>query len=143
MERTVKTPWHLWLAAGLSAAWFLFAAFSYVMTELENPAFLECFPPELMHLLEIMPSWALAATTCGIWAGPIAAILLFLRSRHAFLAYLIVLCALVVGTLGEQWVGLPATMKSTSIFALKAVNWSLLIGMVVYTHWVRLRGVLR
>ena len=143
MNTTVRTPWHLWLAASLSAAWFLFAAFGYVMTATENPAFLARFPPDLMHLLEVMPSWARAARTCGIWVGPIAAILLFLRSRHAFLAFVIVLCALVVGTLGEQWVGLPGTMKSASIFALKAVNWSLLIGMVVYTHWMRLKGVLR
>lgn len=143
METNIKTPWHLWLAAGLSAAWTFFAAFGYVMTETENPAFIARFPPDLMHLLEIMPSWALGARTCGIWVGPVAAILLFLRSRHAFLAFVIVLCALVVGTLGEQWVGLPDTMRSTGIFVLKALSWSILIGMVAYTHWMRLRGVLR
>ncbi|MBT8341491.1 MAG: hypothetical protein HKP58_12065 [Desulfatitalea sp.] len=143
METTDKAPWHLWLAVGFSAAFTSFAAFGYVMTAIAHPAFIARFPPDLMHLLDSMPPWALAARTCGIWVGPIAVILLFLRSRHAFLAFVIVLAALVIGTLGEQWVGLPGTMRSTGIFSLKVMNWSILIAMVVYTHWMRLKRVLR
>ena len=143
MTTVSRPPWHLWFFASISALWFVFVAYGYVMTEIENPAFISRFPPDLMQLLETMPSWALAARTCGIWVGPVAALLLFIRSRHAFWAFLIVLSALSIGTLGEQWIGLPDTMKSQGMFALKGINWGLLITMVAYTHLMQSRGVLR
>lgn len=122
--------------------WVLFLVFGFIMTELEHPVFLSRFPPDLMNMLTAMPKWALAARGVGICLGPVAIFLLVKRSRHSFWLFLMILSALAVGTLGEQWMGLPATMKSTGIFASKWMNWGLLIGMVAYTHKMQEKGVL-
>ncbi|TCU54697.1 hypothetical protein EDF58_108128 [Novosphingobium sp. PhB57] len=139
----VRAPWHLWLVGSVCLLIGLGMLIGYLGTVFQTPILLAYVPPGTMDLVAKLPSWALAARATGILAAPTAALLLLARSRHAFSAFIVLLCALIIGTLGEELVNLPEAMQTTRTLAVKGATWAFIVGAVVYAHWMRLRHVLR
>jgi hypothetical protein len=138
-----KAPLHLWAMAASGLLWALFSAYGYAVTALRDPAQLAKYPAEILQYLDALPVWARAARSCGIVSLVVGAIALLLRSRHAFWLFVVTLASLCLGTLGEQFVVVPASLRSAGMLALRGVNWTLLVALVAYTHWGRRRGLLR
>ncbi len=130
------------MVASLSLVLSLAIMFGYVMTEVRHPAFLARVPAGMMEMLDALPGWALAARACGIAASLAGAALLFMRSRHAYTAFLVIVLALAIGTSGEQSLALPDTMRSSGMIATKLANWGIALAFLTYAHWMRIRSVL-
>ena len=139
----VKAPLHFRIISSVLLAWLALLVAAFVGTEVGSTWLLSKLPPETMPMVASLPWWARVARTFGFIAGMAGAILLFLRSRHAFLGFVGLLCALALGTLGEQIIGLPESLRSGHMLVAKFGNWILAIGTVCYAHWMRVTGVLR
>jgi hypothetical protein len=93
----MKTPTHLWIIGIVSLVWNAVGAFDYVMTVTRNPAYLANFTPEQLDYFTGFPAWAVGFWALGVWASVIGSVLLLLRSRHAFAAFVAALAG-IAGT---------------------------------------------
>jgi hypothetical protein len=138
-----KAPLHLWIVGILSLLWNCVGAYDYTMTNLRDPGYLAKFPPEVLGMLDAMPVWAHAAWAVGVWGALLGSILLLLRSRHAFTAFVLSVAGLAVSTVAQQITGLPDTMKTDGMLAMSVAIWVIAIALVFYSRRMQGEGVLR
>lgn len=138
-----KTPWHLWLVGGLSLPWNAFGAFDYTMTQLRGAEHLTSFgftPAQVEYILSA-PWWAMAFWALGVWPSLVGSVLLLLRSRYAFHAFVLSTVFFVL-SLVYQFVlsqGLKVIGFSPVNFVIAAA-----LGFFIWYAWAMTkRGVLR
>jgi hypothetical protein len=148
MNRTVKTPWHLWVVGMLSLVWNGFGVTDYMMTNLKNMWWLRDFAQltaEQIAYFDTMPSWATAAWAFGVWGAFLGSLLLVLRSRHAVTAFAVSLAGLALVTF-YQFVLSPVDL--TELFGpgpmlTTLVIWLIEIALLYYARRQTGKGVLR
>ena len=94
----MKTPWHLWVIGVVSLLWNAVGAFDHAMTETRNESWMANFTPEQLDYFYGFPAWAVGFWALGVWFAVVGSILLLLRSRHAFAAFLVS----IVGMIGTS-----------------------------------------
>lgn len=137
-----KTPWHLWLVGGVALLWNAFGGFDYIMTQTRNAAYLAQFTAEQRAYFESYPVWMEAVWGIGVWGAVAASLLLLLRLKWAFHAFLASLIAFVISVVYGQISGGNAVMGSTGLI-FSAVIFLLGLGFVLYSRAMARRGVLR
>ena len=93
---TTRTPWHLWAVGGLALLWNGFGGYDYVMTQTNNAAYLAQFTPEQRAYFDSFPMWMEVVWAVGVWGAVLGSVLLLLRSKWAFHAFLASLIAFAV-----------------------------------------------
>lgn len=61
MATLAKAPVHLWIVGILALLWNAFGAFDYVMTQIQNAAYLAQFSDADRLYFDSFPAWAEAA----------------------------------------------------------------------------------
>lgn len=139
---TVRTPWHLWAVGALALVWNGYGGFDYVMTQTQNAAYLAQFTEAQRAYFESFPMWMEAVWAIGVWGGVLASILLLLRSKWAFPAFLASLIAFAISVVYGQMSGGNEVMGSTGMI-FSAVIFLLGLGFVMYSRMMTRKGVLR
>jgi len=144
MDGSIRTPLHLWIVGALATLWNAFGAFDYLMTQTRNEPYLANFTDPQRVYFESFPLWMEATWALSVWGGLAGSLLLLARSRHAVTAFAISLAGLAVSTLYQYVLSAPPPeMNSGAMMAMNLVIWAVAIGLLVYTLWMRRRGVLR
>jgi hypothetical protein len=88
---TVRTPWHLWVVGVVAALWNGFGCFDYVMTQTNRDQWFAQMGMTEAQLayFNAMPAWTHAAWAVGVWGGLIGALLLLVRRKWAFHAFVV------------------------------------------------------
>lgn len=145
MIQTVKTPWHLWLVAGLALLWNGFGAFDSFMSLTQGDPYLRSMGMTEAQIAYFhrFPAWMSVAWVVGTWGGLAGAILLLLRRRWALWAF------------GASFVGVLATIYYTFICspdgaevmggntAMTGVITTIAVLLIGYAWFMTRRGVLR
>ena len=139
---TVKTPWHLWVVGALALLWNGYGGYDYVMTQTNNAAYLAQFTAEQRAYFDSYPMWMEAVWAVGVWGGVLGAVLLLLRMKWAFHAFLASLVAFAVSVVYGQTSGGAAVMGTTGV-VFSAVIFLLGLGFVMYSRMMTRKGVLR
>ena len=142
MKMTTATPWHLWAVGMLALLWNGFGGYDYVMTQTNNAAYLAQFTPEQRAYFDSFPMWMEAIWAIGVWGGVLGSVLLLLRSKWAFHAFLASLVAFAVSVVYGQTSGGAAVMGTTGV-VFSAVIFLLGLGFVMYSRMMTRKGVLR
>ena len=142
MKMTTATPWHLWAVGMLALLWNGFGGYDYVMTQTNNAAYLAQFTPEQRAYFDSFPMWMEAIWAIGVWGGVLGSLLLLLRSKWAFHAFLASLVAFAVSVVYGQTSGGAAVMGTTGV-VFSAVIFLLGLGFVMYSRMMTRKGVLR
>lgn len=142
MKMTTSTPWHLWAVGALALLWNGYGGYDYVMTQTNNAAYLAQFTPEQRAYFDSFPMWMEAVWAIGVWGGVLGAVLLLLRSKWAFHAFLASLVAFAVSVVYGQTSGGAAVMGTTGMI-FSAVIFLLGLGFVMYSRMMTRKGVLR
>ena len=142
MKMTTATPWHLWAVGMLALLWNGFGGYDYVMTQTNNAAYLAQFTPEQRAYFDSFPMWMEAIWAIGVWGGVLGSVLLLLRSKWAFHAFLASLVAFAVSVVYGQTSGGAAVMGTTGMI-FSAVIFLLGLGFVMYSRMMSRKGVLR
>ena len=142
MKMTTATPWHLWAVGVLALLWNGFGGYDYVMTQTNNAAYLAQFTPEQRAYFDSFPMWMEAIWAIGVWGGVLGSVLLLLRSKWAFHAFLASLVAFAVSVVYGQTSGGAAVMGTTGV-VFSAVIFLLGLGFVMYSRMMTRKGVLR
>ena len=142
MKMTTATPWHLWAVGMLALLWNGFGGYDYVMTQTNNAAYLAQFTPEQRAYFDSFPMWMEAIWAIGVWGGVLGSVLLLMRSKWAFHAFLASLVAFAVSVVYGQTSGGAAVMGTTGV-VFSAVIFLLGLGFVMYSRMMTRKGVLR
>lgn len=141
-DMTVKTPWHLWAVGAVAALWNGYGGYDYVMTQTNNAAYLAQFTAEQRAYFDSFPLWMEAVWAIGVWGGVLGAVLLLLRSKWAFQAFLASLIAFAVSVVYGQMSGASDIMGSTGT-VMSGVIFILGLIFVMYSRMMIRKGVLR
>ena len=142
MKMTTATPWHLWAVGVLALLWNGFGGYDYVMTQTANAAYLAQYTPEQRAYFDSFPMWMEAVWAIGVWGGVLGSLLLLMRSKWAFHAFLASLVAFAVSVVYGQTSGGAAVMGTTGMI-FSAVIFLLGLGFVMYSRMMSRKGVLR
>ena len=142
MKMTTATPWHLWAVGVLALLWNGFGGYDYVMTQTANAAYLAQYTPEQRAYFDSFPMWMEAVWAIGVWGGVLGSVLLLMRSKWAFHAFLASLVAFAVSVVYGQTSGGAAVMGTTGMI-FSAVIFLLGLGFVMYSRMMSRKGVLR
>lgn len=145
-----KTPWHLWVVGILALLWNAGGAYDYSMTQMRNEEYLAQAAEGAGVPLQVMldyyttfPAWADAAWALGVWGAVAGSILLLIRNRFAFHAFVVALVGLFGTTIFTVTSDIPAELDSSFTWIFTAVIWVITIVLAYYAKAMTARGVLR
>ncbi|MDT8279997.1 MAG: hypothetical protein RQ806_05555 [Erythrobacter sp.] len=145
-----KTPWHLWVLGIVSLIWFAGGANDYVMTKTANAAYLGMAADsmgvttaEILLYYNGFPLWATVCWALGVWGAVAGSLLLLLRIRFAFHAFVLSLAGLAGSTIYTFTSDIPAAFVTTGQLVFTVLIWASVIGMAAYANAMRRAGVLR
>ena len=139
---TKSTPWHLWAVGLVSLLWNGYGGYDYVMTQTNNAAYLAQFTPEQRAYFDSFPMWMEVVWAVGVWGAVLGSVLLLLRSKWAFHAFLASLIAFAASVVYGQTSGGAAVMGTTGM-VFSAAIFLLGLGFVMYSRMMTRKGVLR
>jgi len=142
MKMTTSTPWHLWLVGAFALLWNGYGGYDYVMTQTNNAAYLAQFTAEQRAYFDSYPMWMEAVWAVGVWGGVLGAVLLLLRMKWAFHAFVASLVAFAISVVYGQMSGGAALMGTTGV-VFSAAIFLLGLGFVMYSRLMTRKGVLR
>lgn len=137
------TPWHLWIIAILALLWNAFGAYDYLMTQTRNEAYMSAFSPEQLEYFYNFPAWMEAFWAIGVWSAFLGAVLLVLRSRFAFHAFVLGLVGLAGSSVYQVTNPAPAGVMDGVGLVLTIVIWASQILLAIYAFAMTRKGVLR
>lgn len=150
MNEAVKTPWHLWVVGLVSLLWHAGGAYDYTMTQTRNMEYLTQAAENASVPLDTMldyytnfPFWADAMWAFGVWGAVAGSILLLIRSRFAFHAFVLSIIGLVGTTIYTATSDIPAELDSAFTWIFTAVIWIVTIALAYYARRQTAAGVLR
>lgn len=150
MNTTIKTPWHLWVIGLVSLLWHAGGAYDYTMTQTRNEAYLRTAAENAGISYETMigyfttfPAWADALWAFGVWGAAAGSILLLLRSKYAFHAFVLSLLGLAGTTVYTMTSDMPEELNSNFNWIFSAVIWIVTLLLAWYAKRMTTVGVLR
>lgn len=150
MNEVSKAPWHLWVLGIVSLVWFGGGANDYFQTKIGNMEYLAMAAENSGVPLQLMvdyfgsyPLWANVAWALGVWGAVAGSVLLLLRSRFAFHAYIASIVGLFFSTVYTLISDVPDAFNTAFTWAFSALIWVSLIGMTYYARRMTAAGVLR
>lgn len=148
MNDTMKSavPWHLWVVGVVGLLWNGYGAYDYVMSHMDGAAAYMAsmgMNDAQVAYMDAMPSWMSAPWALGVWGALLGTVLLLLRMKwafHAFVVSLLGLLASLVYTFGMS--DGAAVMGTTGMI----MNGVVLVGCLFFVWYSRMAmksGVLR
>ena len=150
MNTASKAPWHLWVLGILGLLWFAGGANDYIQTQTRNEEYLGMMAESVGVPLETIigyytnfPVWADALWAIGVWGAVLGALLLLLRRRWAFHAFIASIIGLIGTTIYTYTSDVPAELNSSFSLIFTVVIWVSVIGFAYYAKRMTAAGVLR
>jgi hypothetical protein len=141
-EAAVKTPWHLWVLGVVALLWNAYGCYDIYM--FKTGAYDYQMRAREVAYFQSVPVWAWGVWATSVGAALLGAILLLLRNRWAFHAFVVSFAAGVLNTIyvfGLSEIGELMGRDIGMIFA--AVGAAVGIFYIWYAHSAAKRGILR
>ena len=137
-----STPWIFWVVAVVSLLWNSFGAFDYSMSHLQGEAYYRQMgmTDAQVALMAAYPSWMHGVWAIGVWGSALGSVLLLLRSRWAFHAFVVSL----IGALGNfaYTAATPGFAESMGL-VMPMVIIAIVLALIWYSRAMTKQGVLR
>jgi hypothetical protein len=140
--RDNEVPRHLWIVGVLALLWNLLGAVDYIMTEMQNEAYMSQFTPEQLEFFYGFPAWLVACWAIAVWGGVLGAALLLARKKLAVPMFAVSFLGMLVTTIrnygfagGAEIVGGLGMFFSVLIFLVALV-------LIAYARTMATKGVL-
>lgn len=136
------TPWHFWLVAAIAVLWNGFGGYDYTMSHLQGETYYRQagMTDAQIAYMAAYPMWMHAVWATGVWGSVAGAILLALRMRWAFHAFVIS----ILGAIGNlAYVAATAGGGETMGMVMPLVIVAACLFFIWYAWMMTKRGVLR
>ena len=140
-----RVPWHLWVVGVVAVLWNSIGAYDYVMTMyggmdyLRQAGFDEAFVAEFAR----MPMWMSVAWPVAVWSAVAGSVLLLMRSRWAFPAFVVSLAVYALNLLHNYGLSELGAMGGTAGLVIASIITLSLMFLIWYSRMMTKRGVLR
>lgn len=94
----MKTPRHIFVIGIIALLWNAGGAFDYVMMQTRNTQYMAQMTSEMRAYFDGFPTWVEAGWALGVWGAIAGSVLLLLRSRFAYAAFIASLVGLLANT---------------------------------------------
>lgn len=135
-------PWHFWVVAVVAVLWNGFGGYDYTMSHLQGETYYRQMgmSDAVIAYMATYPSWMHAVWAIGVWGSVVGSILLVLRSRWAFHAF--VLSSL--GALGAMAYNFATPSAADTMgLTMPVVIVVICLFFIWYSWTMTKRGVLR
>ena len=146
----IGRPWHLWLIGILSLLWNSYGGYDYYMTQTENAEYLRPMTEpygvaveDALAYFASYPIWLEVLWALGVWTSVAGAVLMLLRSKFAYYAFIISLIGLI-GAFGWSTANPQPGLTDTPVaYGMTGLVCVLIILQIIYCRRMTQRGVLR
>ena len=141
----MRTPWHIWAVGILSLLWNAGGAFDYLMTQLQNEAYLGQLNEAQRAFLDARPVWFDACLALWVWGSILGSVLILLRSRFAATAFGVSILGLLGSSIWSFFIADPSAVEVNGTFGLvfSAAIVAILLALYTYSRTMSGKGHLR
>lgn len=140
-----KTPWHLWVVGVVSTLWNAFGVYDYVCTKTQGAAYLRSMgmsEPLIAHYATY-PLWMNIAWPVGVWGSLIGSLLLLLRSKYAFHAFVLSAIGFAASLVYTYGMTAAGELLGQTVLIMNVVIGLIILVLIYYARAMTKRGVLR
>ena len=140
-----KAPWHLWVVGVVSALWNSFGVYDYVCTKIQGAAYLRSMgmsEPLIAHYASY-PLWMNIAWPIGVWGSLIGSLLLLLRSKYAFHAFVLSAVGFLASLAYTYGMTGAGALLGQTVLIMNVVIGAVILALIFYSRGMTKRGVLR
>lgn len=143
ISKRPTTPWHLWAIGAASVLWNGVGVWQWYQKVTGAAAYWSALTMEQVFYLRSAPLWTDVAYGVAVWCGLLGALMLLLRRKLAFNAFVAGLIAMLAHAAyvlalsnGREVIGAGGTAFTLVVALIFAVQ-------IAYSHWARRRGLIR
>jgi hypothetical protein len=144
-ERTINTPWHLWLVGVVAVLFNSIGVFDFVMSMSQGDTYMAgagMTPEQIAHYQQ-MPPWMTVDWAVGVFGALLGSVLILLRHRLAWPVLAVSLAAFLLSLAYTYALTDGGKIMGPQMAITSAVIAGLLAFFVWYAWWMTRRGVLR
>ena len=149
-ELETKTPWHLWVVGVVSLLWHAFGANDYIQTQMGNLEYLgqmaDMMGVSAQAVAEYFESRSIlfhTAWAVGIWGAVLGSILLLLRTRLAYYAFILSFLGTVISFAMQYVDPMPGIEMTGFQIGMTIAIFAIELLLILYARAMTNRGVLR
>lgn len=143
MNGNAKAPWHLYAVGLLTLVWNGYGASQWYMQAMKVRSYYAQMTLEQVQFLQAQPIWVEVLFGVGVWTGVLGALMLLLRRKLAFNAFVASLIAVVANTVymqvvsnGREVFGIGTLYAAIAVIVVAAAS-------AAYARFARARGIIR
>ena len=144
-ERTIKTPWHLWLVGVVAVLFNCIGVYDFVMSMVQGPGYMASAgmtPAQIAHY-QALPAWMTVDWAVGVFGALLGSVLILLRNKLAWPVLAVSLAAFLVSLAHTYRLTDGGKIMGQQMAITSAVIAGLLAFFIGYAWWMTRRGVLR
>jgi hypothetical protein len=144
-ERTIRTPWHLWLVGVVAVLFNAIGVFDFVMSMTQGAKYMAdagMTPAQIAHYQD-MPAWMTADWGVGVFGAFVGSVSILLRNKLAWPILAVSLAAFLISLLYTYVLSDGGKIMGPQMAVTSAVIAGLLAFFIGYALWMTRRGVLR
>ncbi len=150
-QATARAPWHLWVVGLVSLIWNGAGGGSdYVLTKTGNEAYLQMAADmvgitteEVNAYFDAFPLWMDVFWAVGVWGAVAGSLLLLLRNRYAFHAFIASAVGIAVSGFYQITTPLPGATDTTTPMVMTVLVCGVTAALIYYCWRLTKSGVLR
>lgn len=141
----MKPSVHLWIVGILAVLWNGYGCFDYYMTMTNNAGYLASMgmTAEQTAYMAAMPGWTDASWAFGVWGGLLGSVLLLLRMKWAFHAFVVSLLGLLASLVYAFGLSNGAEVMGMKGLIMNGVVLAGCLFFVWYSRMMTANGTLR
>jgi hypothetical protein len=144
-QSSAKAPWHLWAVGVFGLLWNGYGCYDYVMTTTGGDAYLRSLGLDeaFVDYYAAMPAWMTGVWALGVWGGLLGSILLLLRSKWAYVVFVVSFAAYALSVVYTYLLSNGGEVAPEGAAIMHGVVALGCIFFVWYARTMKQRGLLR
>jgi hypothetical protein len=139
-----KPAWWFWLVCAIAILWNGFGAYDFIMSALQGDAYyrsMKMTEPQIAHM-HSYPAWMWVVWFAGTGGAFIASVLLLLRSRWAFHAFVISLLGFLMSLVYAYFIN-PSAAATQGMVPIHATIFVGCVFFIWFSRFATKKGLLR
>ena len=142
MNKTTRTPIHLWIVSILAVLWNAMGAYDYIATQYRIESYMSQFTAEQLEYFYNFPVWMDAAWAIAIWASVLGSLSLLLRKAWAVSLFSASILGLAVSTVYNFVLSDGRAVMGSEAATFTVVIWVIALFLFFYAKAMAARKVL-